>query len=91
MQKITMQEELDALRKEITELKKQKENITQTIKSKIDVEELTQSAQEIKEMVGVEADELVQKIKQDFKTISPASALIIFALGVTFSRIISSK
>lgn len=104
MEKITMHQELEMLRKEVEDLKKQKEEAeieaqktkeleeaeSKEIEETI-VEEIKEDATEAKENLHENLNELIEAVKNDYETLSPVAALVLFALGAAFGRAISSK
>jgi len=107
MAKMTMHQELDLLRKEVEELKKQKaaQEKEERLKAKkeeeakaLEVAEAQEKAEEIMESLEegkTDAkemlDQLLQTIKKDYENISPTSAIVLFALGAAFGHALSSK
>jgi len=107
MAKMTMHQELDLLRKEVEELKKQKaaHEKEERLKAKkeeeakaLEVTEAQEKAEEI--MASLEEgksdaketlDQLLQTIKKDYESLSPTSAIVLFALGAAFGHALSSK
>jgi len=107
MAKMTMHQELDMLRKEVEELKKQKKAAEQEARAKAleaekeQKEERTEAESKAKEIMTtleegkVDAketlDQLLESIKNDYKNLSPTSAIVLFALGAAFGHALSSK
>ena len=105
--KMTMHQELDMLRAEVEELRKQKEvqekkereealkaEKTQTQEMK----KVKEKAEEIMESVGeAKTDakdgmhELLHSIKKDYENLSPVAAVVLFALGAAFGRALDTK
>ena len=107
MAKMTMHKELDMLRKEVEELRKQKiktqkeeETAHLEVKEKEDkeiaevkdkAEEIMNSLEEGKTDAKEALNQLVGSFKKDYENLSPTSAIVLFALGVAFGNAISSK
>ena len=107
MAKMTMHQELDLLRKEVEELKKQKvaQEKEERLKAKkeeekkvLEVAEAEEKAEEIMESLEegkIDAketlDQLLLTIKKDYENLSPTSAIVLFALGAAFGHALSSK
>ena len=107
MAKMTMHKELDMLRLEVEELRKQKEEREKTehaeaIKAKEaqqnEMEEAKEKAEEIMESVGGVRDDakdglhdLLETIKKDYENLSPVAAVVLFALGAAFGRALDYK
>jgi glucosamine 6-phosphate synthetase-like amidotransferase/phosphosugar isomerase protein len=100
--KMTMHQELDMLRKEVEEFRKQKEAQEKNERAealkveKVQAEEMKkgkEKAKEILESVGkAKTDakegihELLDSIKKDYENLSPVAAVVLFALGAAFGR-----
>jgi len=107
MAKMTMHQELDLLRKEVEELKKQKaaQEKEAQLKAKKEeeakalemaeaqekAEELIESLEEGKTDAKEMLDQLLKTIRKDYENISPTSAIVLFALGAAFGHALSSK
>jgi len=78
-------QELQELRREIENLKKEKEK-TENIKL-IEQENIDNGIEIFKENIN----ELFETFKKDYKNISPVTAISLFTLGVIFGRTTSSK
>jgi hypothetical protein len=107
MAKMTMHKELDMLRMEVEELKKQKEEREIEAQAEIEKTEILQEqehleaeekADEIMESLKegeTDAKEtlhhLVETIQKDYRNLSPTSAIVLFALGAAFGHALSSK
>lgn len=107
MAKMTMHQELDMLRKEVEELKKQKkaqeeearakaleaekEQKVEMAEAESKAEEIMTTLQEGKVDAKETLDQLLETIKNDYKNISPTSAIVLFALGAAFGHALSSK
>jgi 23S rRNA pseudoU1915 N3-methylase RlmH len=107
MAKMTMHQELDMLRAEVEELRKQKEERerierAEAIKAEEaeqqEIEEAKEKAEEIMESLEegkMDAKEtlsqLLDTIKKDYENLSPTSAILLFALGAAFGHALSSK
>ena len=105
--KMTMHQELDMLRKEVEELRKQKEaqekkERSEALKAeKIQAQEMKkvkEKAEDIMESVGeakMDAKdgihELLETIKKDYENLSPVAAVVLFALGAAFGRALDTK
>ena len=104
MKKMTMQQELEMLRNEVQNLKaRQKEDIDNQDSSEEDVstkfpvhrgdintffkEQIEQLEDDVKDQV----EDIIKTLKKDYETISPVSALILFAVGAAFGRALSSR
>jgi ElaB/YqjD/DUF883 family membrane-anchored ribosome-binding protein len=88
MTEMTMQQELDMLRKELEELKKKKLSNSGDIKKNIEekAKELKDSTVKIKDHVKDNLDGWTDIVKHDFTNISPITAVLIFAAGVILGR-----
>jgi SMC interacting uncharacterized protein involved in chromosome segregation len=102
-----MHEELEELRREVEELKRQKEAETKRRKQEereaqeakeMEIEEVEAKAKEIissieegKSDAKEVFDELLKTIKKDYENLSPTSAILLFALGAAFGHALSSK
>lgn len=107
MAKMTMHQELEMLRTEVEELKKQKtekegqeqlEALEAKERHQQQILEFERKAKEIKESLKrgeTDAkemlDHLMDTIKEDYKNLSPTSAIVLFALGAAFGNALSSK
>ena len=107
MAKMTMHQELEMLRKEVETLKKQKaeqeklerqqalkaeEKQAQETAEAVEKEEGIMNSLEESELDAKEAlKELVETVKNDYKNLSPTSAIVLFALGALFGNALSSK
>jgi len=107
MAKMTMHQELDLLRKEVEELKKQKaaQEKEAQLKAKKEeeakaleaaeaqekAEEIIESLEKGKTDAKEMLDELLQTIRKDYENLSPTSAIVLFALGAAFGHALSSK
>ena len=107
MAKMTMRQELDMLRIDVEELRKEKE------KREIEEKLVAQKAEKVREKELLEAEEkaeeimesleegkmdaketlhhLMDTIQKDYDNLSPTSAIVLFALGATFGNALSSK
>ncbi len=102
-----MHQELDMLRKEVEELRKQqkqkeKEARIEAQKAEeskaLEIAEVQEKAEEI--MASLEEgksdaketlNQLLDTIKKDYENLSPTSAILLFALGAAFGHALSSK
>jgi len=107
MPKMTMHQELDSLRKEVEELKKEKvkQEKAKRLEAKkaeetkaLEIAEAQEKAEEIMESLEEgktdakeTLDQLLQNIKKDYENLSPTSAIVLFALGAAFGHALSSK
>ncbi|HDK38339.1 MAG TPA: hypothetical protein ENG92_04915 [Thiolapillus brandeum] len=100
MTKMTMQEELEMLRKEVEELKQHQEQAeTESRDDFSDAEALIrekleqagEKAEELKEEVMEQLHDLMELLKSEYENVSPVAAVLLFALGAVFGRAISSK
>ena len=107
MEKLTMHKELEMLREEVEILRKQKmerekreaeeakrkEKEAETVEAEVQetAEEIMGSFEEGKIITRETVNELVETIKKDYNNISPASAVLLFALGALLGRVLSSK
>ncbi len=107
MAKMTMHQELDMLRIEVEELRKQKiekekQERAEAIKvEKAREEEISEAEEKAEEiMESLEDGELNAKeslhhlmdtIQKDYNNLSPTSAIVLFALGAAFGNALSSK
>lgn len=96
MAKMTMHQELDLLRKEVIELKKQKVEAQKTEMIEIEEEkaEIVALEEEEEHLEGEfksQINEFVEKIKIDYDNLSPVAAVLIFALGAMFGSSFSSN
>jgi len=100
MPKMTMREEIEMLRREVEELKRQQEEAVQEetapdegaetlIRQKF--EQAGDKVEEIKDEMKEQLEELADTLKQEYEHLSPVAAVFLFALGVVFGRVISSK
>ena len=107
MAKMTMRQELDMLRIDVEELRKEKE------KREIEEKLVAQKAEKVREKELLEAEEkaeeimesleegkmdaketlhhLMDTIQKDYDNLSPTSAIVLFALGAAFGNALSSK
>ena len=107
MAKMTMHQELDMLRKEVEELRKQKKQREkeEQLKAKkaeeakaLEIAEAQEKAEEIMESLEEgkndakeTLNQLLDTIKKDYENLSPTSAIVLFALGAAFGHALSSK
>ena len=100
--KMTMHQELDMLRKEVEELRKQKEveekkERAEALKAeKIQAQETEEAQEKAGEIMGSLEEakmdakdgihELLHSIKKDYENLSPVAAVVLFALGAAFGR-----
>ena len=107
MAKITMHQELDELRKEVEALKKEKkereeqaqietlkaekEQLNNIEQAEAKVSNIIESLESGKADAKETLNHLLDTIKNDYKNISPISAIALFALGAAFGNVISSK
>lgn len=107
MAKMTMHQELDMLRIEVEELRKQKAKKEKEEKAEAKIAELErekelleaeEKAEEIMESLEegkMDAKEtlhhLMDTIQKDYNNLSPTSAIVLFALGAAFGNALSSK
>lgn len=105
--KMTMHQELDMLRVEVDELRKQKveqkkKEHAEAIKAEEaqerrmleaeeKAEEIMDSAGNVKEDAKEKLDDLLHTIKKDYENLSPVAAVVLFALGAAFGRALESK
>ncbi len=86
MAKITMRQELEILRKEVEDLRKQKaeaeENQQLLIQeAKGEKKAMKQEAETFETEFKTQVNDLVEKIKTDYDNLSPLAAVLIFAMG----------
>jgi len=102
-----MHEELEMLREEVETLRKQKaerekreaeevkrkEKEAELIEAEAqeDAEEIMGSFEEGKMITRETVNDLVETVKKDYQNLSPASAILLFALGALLGRTLSSK
>jgi hypothetical protein len=107
MAKMTMHQELDMLRAEVEELRKQKEVMEKKERAEAkkaevarqkELKEAKEKAEEIMESVGgIKYDtkdaihELLEDIKKDYEGLTPVAAVVLFALGAAFGRALDYK
>lgn len=107
MAKMTMNQELNMLRKEVETLKKQKieeekRQQSQEVKEQEqEQQEITQAKEKAEEIITslnegkTDAKEALNKlmdtIKNDYENLSPTSAIVLFAMGAAFGHALSSK
>ncbi|GEM_PF-2503449 len=104
MARMTIQQELEMLRREVEELKScQREAVGKKAVETADSEEtaldkirqqlpsLNETAEKIEDDVKDQLQEIIEAFKKDYKAISPLSAMILFALGAAFGRALSSR
>jgi hypothetical protein len=107
MKKLTMHEELEMLRQEVEQLRKDKElreeeervkllekrelKELEISKVKDKAEEIVGSIKEKKEDTTEALNTLVDTIKKDYDNLSPTTAVLLFALGALFGSSLSSK
>jgi len=107
MAKMTMHQELDMLRVEVEELRKQKEERekeekaeakkaeTAQEKERLEAEEKAEEIMESLKEGKTDAKEalhhLMDTIEKDYSNLSPVSAIVLFALGAAFGNALSSK
>jgi len=96
MAKMTMHQELDLLRKEVIELKKQnveaqKTEMIETEEEKAKIEALKEEEEHLEGEFKIQINEFVEKIKTDYDNLSPVAAVLIFALGAMFGSTFSSN
>lgn len=100
--KMTMHQELDMLRKEVEELRKQKEAQEKKEREEAEIaekerqEQLEEAEEKAEEIMGsleeAKTDakdgihELLNSIKKDYENLSPVAAVVLFALGAAFGR-----
>ncbi|HEC05310.1 MAG TPA: hypothetical protein ENJ12_00525 [Thiolapillus brandeum] len=101
MPKMTMREELEMLRREVEELKRQQqeeavaektgpvEEAEALIRQKL--EAAGDKVDEIRGEMKDQLEELADTLKSEYEHLSPVAAVFLFALGVVFGRVISSK
>ena len=99
-----MHEELEMLRKEVIDLKRQKEeaiseaqkmNVSKEVKNKESrestIKKIKENAAHAEENLHENLSELIETVKNEYNTLSPVAAVLLFALGASFGRAISSK
>ncbi len=99
-----MHEELEVLRKEVIDLKRQREeaiaeaqkmNTSKEAKNKetrdIAIKKIKENAAHAEENLHENLSELIETVKSEYNTLSPVAAILLFALGAAFGRAISSK
>ena len=107
MKKLTMHEELEMLRQEVEQLRKDKELreeeemvklLEEKETKKIEISKVKNKAEEIvcsikekKEDTTEVFSTLVDTIKKDYDNLSPTTAVLLFALGALFGSSLSSK
>ena len=107
MAKMTMHKELDMLRIEVEELRKQKEerekvkseeaikaeNVREKelLKAEEKAKEIIESLEEGKMDAKETLNHLIDTMQKDYKNLSPTSAIVLFALGAAFGHALSSK
>jgi len=107
MEKMTMHQELEMLRKEVEAFKKQKaeqeklERQQALEAEKLQEQEIVEAEEKAEEIMGsleeseLDAKEalkqLVDTVKNDYKNLSPTSAIVLFSLGAAFGNALSSK
>ena len=100
MPKMTMREELEMLRKEVEELKRQQEGGDE--KGQLPAEDTEtpishglelagEKVGEITDEMKEQLEELAGMLKKEYEQLSPVAAVLLFALGAVFGRAISSK
>lgn len=107
MAKMTMHQELDMLRIEVEELRKQKakkekeekaaaklaelEREKELLEAEEKAEEIMESLEEGKMDAKETLHHLMDTIQKDYNNLSPTSAIVLFALGAAFGNALSSK
>ncbi len=100
MSGMTMQQEIELLREEVQKLKAGSKEIVAAGDSNVgeDGDGTEKSLSSVKGMLEhVEDDvkeqmhELVDVLKKDYDAVSPVSVVLLFAAGVLFGRILSSR
>jgi CRISPR/Cas system-associated endonuclease Cas3-HD len=107
MKKLTMHEELEMLRQEVEQLRKDKELreeeekiklIEDKKKKELEVNKIKEKTQEIVGSINETKTDtkeafntLVDTVKKDYDNLSPTSAVLLFALGALFGSSLSSK
>ena len=107
MAKMTMHQELDLLRNEVETLKKQKkeqeklekqqaleaekQQVAEAAEAEGKVDEIMESLKEGEADAKETLNLLLDTVKNDYKNLSPTSAIVLFALGAAFGHALSSK
>ena len=107
MAKMTMHQELDSLRNEVETLKKQKkeqeklerqqaleaekQQVEEAAEAEGKVDEIMESLKEGEADAKETFNLLLDTVKNDYKNLSPTSAIVLFALGAAFGNALSSK
>ena len=93
-EKNTIYQELEELRLEVENLKKNKEVNAESTNNFVQAAEVTkdQIQTTIKDFLEKDnINDLVETLKKDYASISPITAISIFTLGVIFARALSRK
>ncbi len=95
---MTMKEEIEQLRKEVEQLRKEKE-AAELAKARAEEETaekqeafVDEAVEEVKKLKGEFGDsfkEIAEQVKKDYENLSPATAVLLFALGALFGRSLS--
>jgi len=92
MAKMSMEDEIAALKEELARLKREDER-----KEEVELEEdealdaLVDGAYALEGELEAKAHELVERMKLDYENMSPATAVAIFSAGALFGRLFLSK
>ena len=92
MAKMSMEEEIAALREEVARLKKEEARAAQrSEQEELPLDALAEGVAQLEDDVELKAQELIARMKEDYENMSPATAVAIFAAGALFGRIFLSK
>jgi predicted transcriptional regulator len=94
---MTIREELEMLRQEVEELKRRQSRQEETVSAGPEelfwqrLEQAGEKAGELKDEVKEQLHELAEQLKDEYESLSPAAAVLLFALGAMFGRSLASK
>ncbi len=95
MAKMSMAEEVKFLREEVDRLKKEEEQrmheTVEAVENDDTLDALVDGAHNIENELEEKVHELVETMKDDYESMSPVTAVAIFAVGALFGRIFLSK
>ncbi len=95
MAKMSMTEEVKFLRQEVDRLKKEEEErvheAVESVENNETFDNLVDGAHNIENELEEKVHDLVETMKDDYESMSPVTAVAIFAVGAIFGRIFLSK
>ena len=92
MATLSMEEEIALLKEELARLKEDKVRQSaeeQEIDSTLDT--LVESVTDFDDEIQGQAQEILERMKDDYESMSPVTAVAIFAVGALFGRLFLSK